>query len=324
MESNATKRKKRKTRKCLDEIRKRSRRTGQILFESDDNKLGEMYSKNIPKCMITSNRLTLRMFPNAIRSKTITRPALLDLEHKPNMNFEELVKGKKVNCNLQNTTRVRIPLNDFGNGNEFFTNKTHVPDNHILSDSVISKETIIQNADDGKENFDLFSSMDELTNKSPNSIGTQSVSTITSTSTQSLHEDNGYALYEEFMSEVPACLQQNSKLVQEDIMKKTKMLLQNLFIESCYQECEDNILKCIKNDPPKNKYFTSRQVVHNPMDYIRLGHIQEQNECHKMSGSLSESESSSCSPLRAPSSLTSPSDALQDTPDYTYYPHRLN
>ncbi|CAB3235061.1 unnamed protein product [Arctia plantaginis] len=326
--SNGAKRKKRKTRKCLDEIRKRSRRTGQILFEKDDGRFDEMFhNKNIQKCMLTSNRLTLRMFPKAIQSKTITRPVLLDLEHKPNLNLDELVRDTNIYKAQNRNFRTPIFSNIDNNG-ESFQNKSHNSNYSLIENSLIENEQIVKNCDD-KEDLEMFSSMDELNNKSPISMGTPPASSMTSSSTQSLREDNGYNLYEEFMSEIPACLQQNSKLIQEDVMKKTKMLLQNLFIESCYEECEDNILRCIKNDKAKNMYYTSTEVVHNPIDYIRQGHVQHQTLFHNSSESISGSDSASQSPLRDPSCLSSPSDTtlsivIQDTPDYTYYPHRLN
>lgn len=323
--SNGAKRKKRKTRKCLDEIRKRSRRTGQILFEKDDGRFDDMFlNKNVQKCMLTSNRLTLKMFPKAIQSKTITRPVLLNLEHKPNLNLDELVRDTNV-YRARNIRNVRSPIID--KNVKYFQSKSHSSNYCLIDNSLIQNEQIVQNCED-KEDFEMFSSLEELNNKSPISIGTPPASSMTSSSTQSLRGDNGYNLYEEFMSEIPACLQQNTRLIQEDVMKKTKMLLQNLFIESCYEECEDNILRCIKNDKPKNTYYTSTEVVHDPMDYIRQGHAQHQTH-HNVSESISGSDSASQSPLGPPSCLTSPSDTplsivIQDTPDYTYYPHRLN
>lgn len=343
---NMAKRKKRKSRKCLDEIRKRSRQTGQILFEKDNGKVCNLFTNyiNVNNCVITNNRLTLRMIPKAVQSETITRPTLADLKQTQKLNLDELVKGTKVLTTL-NSTRVTLPelfTDRFDNNVEHFNNENvkFIANKCALEDSVNDEDLVVKNINGQEEklssNFDLLTSMDsnEMTDKSPDSIGAQSVSTLTTSSNQSLHSDFGYNQYEEFMSEIPTYLKQNATFVEEEeVMTKTKVFLQNLFIESCYQECEDKVLKCIKNNTAKNVNYTpSEMIVHNPMDYIRLGHVEQQSLFHQSSrirGPIVRSCSTPQSPLIALSSpAVSPDTPLSviahETPDYTFYPHTLN
>lgn len=334
---NTTKRKKRKTRKCLDEIRKRSRRTGQILFEKDNGKVCDSFSNynTANNCFVTNNRLTLRMFPKAVRSETITRPALDDLKNKSNFNLDELVKGTKA----LSSTNVRMPelINTFDNSIEHLGNENFKISNKCaLKESITFKQSDVQNMCHQEENnSDMFTSMDsaEVTDKSPHSLRALSVSTLTTSSNQSVHDDFGYNLYEEFMSKLPTYLKRNTTIIEEDVMKKTKVYLQNLFIDSCYQECEENVLKYKKGNTTNKDYTPpSEMIVHNPMDYIRLGHVQQQSLFHRTS-SLRVTIDGGCSipqsPLLAPSSPAASPDSplnviVNDTPSYTYYPHRLN
>lgn len=333
--SNIVKRKKRKTRKCLDEIRKRSRRTGQNLFEKDSSKVGNHNFNTVNNCLVTHNRLTLRMFPKAVRSETITRPALIDLKEKSNLNLDELVKGVGKAINTSNSTNVRMPEFD-ANSSEHLKNENFKFSNKCtLDESTSYNEPDIENMNSQEEklssNFDLFTSMDsaEVTDKSPESTRAQSVSTDMTSSNQS--DDFGYKMYEEFMSEIPTYLNQNATLIQEDVMKKTKMFLHNLFLESSYQESGENMIKCEKTNT-ENDYTHNEMIVHNPMDYIRLGDVQQQSlfpRPSRIGGVIDGGCSIPHSPLLAPSlpgaSPDSPlSVIVNDTPDYTYYPHRLN
>lgn len=339
--SNTTKRKKRKTRKCLDEIRKRSRRTsGQILFKKNSGKVYEHFSNhnNVNNCLVTNNRLTLRMFPKAVRSETITRPVLENLKEKTTLNLDELVKGTRAISTLS-STNVRMPelINTFDNSIEHLKNE-HFFNKCAVEESINYKESNGKNMNSQEENFssnfDLCTSMvsAEATDKSPDSIGAESVSTLTTSSNQSLQDDYGYPLYEEFMSEIPTYLKRNVTFIEEDVMKKTKLFLQNLFIESCYQECEENVLKCKKENIANKKDTPREMIVHDPMDYIRLGHVQQQSLFYRptrISRTIDGGCSQPQSPLLAPSlPAVSPDSPLSvivnDTPDYTYYPHRLN
>ncbi|KAJ8724703.1 hypothetical protein PYW08_016177 [Mythimna loreyi] len=275
------------------------------------------------------------MFPKAVRSETITRPAL---EDKPNLNLHELVKGTEPISSLKSNSEQMPELTDsFGNDIENFKNDSLL-DKCTLEESINYKVLDVTKSMSSQEenlssNFDLFTSMGstEATDNSPDSIGAQSVSTLTS-SNLSLHDNFGYRLYEEFMSEIPTYLKQNAAFVEEDVMKKTKVFLQNLFIESCYQECEENVLKNKKANTLNKKDTPRELIVHDPMDYIRLGHVHQQNLFHQPSRILTTIDGG-CrtphSPLLAPSlPATSPDSPLSvivnDTPDYTYYPHRLN
>lgn len=325
--SSATKRKKRKTRKCLDEIRKRSRCGTKDPIKKTPvlGKLREIVSNvNDPRKpisnnnYITSNRLTLAMFPKAIRSETITRPVLSDIQHGAcNYNLSKVVtNGRPPNAVLYNDNNAQ-PDGDsdfIKNSDEESMSSAYDKCNEIQKDSTSENRS---NGGISPRSFILFSPMhqaaeNDLIEESPNE---HFVSTPTSSS-QSVRECYGYQLYEEFMNEIPIYLRENAPaLLKEDVMKKTRTVLHNIYMHNCRRGCEDNILQCIKTSVSASNKSNHDTIVRNPMDYLKLGYSWQQT-------------TEPAPPLAADSTVESPAPAPQslihDTPEYTYYPHKLN
>lgn len=246
--TDTAKRKKRKTRKCLDEIRKRSRRTSCAHFDIDENKSADLYSRNIQQCIITDNRLTLRMFPNVIRSKTVTRPIIT----LPSLHLAR---------NSQEPDAVTSPRQRLADGHEYFGAGRHIPVNYDYENSEENKS------------FDMFSSVDEVSEESDGGEEAQL---------------SARAQYEALMSEVPACLQRNTKLIREDVMKDTKALLRDLYLQS------------------------RRELSPSRCDTVAFTSAPER-------ASSNVSDSGSASSTSSPLAIV-----MRDSPEYTYYPHRLN
>lgn len=321
---SALKRKKRKTRKCLDELRKRSRRNanGCDTYKKSPlvNKLGEAVTHLvrlkpiIGKNCITSTRLTLPMHPKAIQSETITRPEL-----------SEIRQARVLNRKLTSTvTSANIPLQVSNSESDLRRNSDEdiIDDtfgryseiNQISPQELIASGNVSDQSKNSPSSFILFSPLDQVrdTDILEESPFRDTASTPTSPSSHSSHEDYGYHLYEEFMNEIPTYIKQNTPaLIKEDVLMKIKSLKQNLYREECHQECEDNILNYIKTNMLTNNLFSpSSAIVENTMDYIR--------QRLKSSAPISTNSGSPCS------SITPPTAPTHDTPDYIYYPHKLN
>ncbi|CAH1635443.1 unnamed protein product [Spodoptera littoralis] len=327
-----TKRKKRKTRKCLNEIRKKSLRTGHLFFEKEKDNISDLIP-NYNKCIITKERLSLRTFPKTVRSETITRPVLAELKQKPNLKLDELRSGSKVLDTLNSTV---VKLSNFSrslkNTNDHIERyKVENPMSLICSmgSNKYDEDSYVINMCNQEDKFNntnvcSFIDPDQRSNKSSSSIGVHSGPSPTSTSNHRFHDSFRYDLYEEFISEIPKYLKQTVKTMEGDIVKNTKVVLKQLFIsECCYQE----------------KYYTPKKViVRNPMDYIRLSHVQQRSLFHQSSRSrrtFDEIDSFPPSPIVISSSpsishhfASSPDSPLNvivnNTPDYSFYPHRLN
>lgn len=338
-----TKRKKWKTRKCLNEIRKKSRRTGHTFFQSENDYLSN-FIPNYNKFIITNERLSLRMFPKTVRSETITRPVLTDLKQKPDLKLDELINGSKV-LNTLNSTVVRLSSFDKSLKNTNDHIERYKMENSMpLTSSMGSKnyeDSYVINmwSQENKLNdtlnvYSLIDS-DDICNKSSSSTGEHSGSTPTSTSSRRFYDNFGYNLYKEFISEIPKYLKETVKTMEGDVIKNTKVCLKQLFIrECCYKESEEDLSKCIKST---TKYYTpTKVIVHNPMEYIRLSHVQQRSLFNQSSRSTRTRDESgrfppspvvfSLSPTTShhAASLDSPlSVIVNNSPNYSYYPHRL-
>lgn len=329
--TSATKRKKRKTRKCLDELRKRSRRSTDSLIKPTamGNLKETISSLNEPLKLInnnnyiTTNRLTLAMFPKAIRSETITRPVLSNIQHNVSSNnFSKIVSSTVIlddkngqpnddsdfikNSDEESMTSAYDRCKEMGQislQKESNSEKMSTDDN-ISPRSFILFSPVRQSAD-----TDLFE-------ESPNE---HSVSTPTSSS-QSIRDRCGYQLYEEFMKEIPMYLKENAPaLLKEDVMKKSRTVLHNVYMDSCRRECEDNILQCIKTSVSTSKkpFANHNTIIHNPMDYLRAGYVSWRQSTAPTMSVAPDAESAAESPAPQTS-------LIHDTPEYTYYPHKLN
>lgn len=315
-----TKRKKRKTRKCLDELRKRSRSTSVTGDPSNkilpqvcefSNLIGAKQSNNC----ITSKRLTLTMFTKAVRSETITRPLLCDAKQDSNLNM-----------NLKSP--VISPLNIMVNPK---SSDESTP--KICNDSDIPRQSELENfrhdSENSSDSMILFSPMQKEENRTfRESANEETISTITSTSRSV--EDLGYQLYEELIEDIPLHLRRIlPNLIKEDVLNKTKTSLQNVYFENLQKQYEPpkSDESCVKqNGLISDRSCTTNEIVQNPMDYIKIGWRQRyQHSYHESSASnadisLPQTPHTLCSPLVSPQLHS----VLSYTPDYEYYPHRLN
>ncbi|CAD0244603.1 unnamed protein product [Spodoptera exigua] len=285
------------------------------------------------------------MFPKTVKSETITRPVLANLKQKPDLKFNELINGSKVLSSI-NSSVVKLSgfadtLDNSNNHFERYKVENSVSlicsmgSNKYNDCNVINMWSKEDKLNDPLNVYSTFN-LDEISNKSPGIIGSHSGSS-TSSSSPRFNDNFGYNLYEEFISEIPTYLKQTVKTMEGDVIKNTKTFLKQLCIrECCYQEKEENLVKCMKST---KQYYTPRKViVHNPMDFIRMSHVQQQSlfqQSPRLRRTLSESSSFPPSPVVASSSpatlhdiASSPESPLSiivsDTPHYSYYPHRLN
>lgn len=331
--TNITKRKKRRTRKCLDELRKRSRRyTVYNSIKSKSplrNKVTNARSEVLVKSnnnYITSKRLTIAMFSKAIRSETITRPMCSDVMQEPKI----CIKRPRGSTFCTVTANCFEAKEDSNGDSDYIRhsedNSKEVFESCLGHDTQKNCSDIENQGDTSAESYLLFSPEEEvrgidLFDETQN----EAVSLVTTPSLASSEESYNYHLYDEFMKEMPLYLKENvPALIKEDVTKKAKIYLHNIYMESCRQECENNILQCIKSNmlSGNNKSNISREtIVQNPMDYLRLGYAWRQNkgQVHDPAGASPDSPGLSTTPLSPPVDS-----AIHDTPDYDYYPHKLN
>lgn len=318
------KRKKRKTRKCLDELRRRARIVSiknDVPYQKTCNKPIQNFKNSNCKrdnnnC-ITSKRLTLTMFAKAIRSETITRP--LNYDEKQDRNLVINTKSPPTSpLNIVVESRSSDASGNIGN-----TNKTDIGK---LSDS----DNYLNHDDNSFDNFVWFSPSRQVErHRFP---GTENEDTISmATSTSRTNEDLGYNLYEELLDDIPTFARRNlSNFIKYDVMRKTKTCLQNLYMENFHQNQENvqvNIVPSILHTSISTSDISQttpkENIVQNPMDYIRIGWRR---------GGLRHSYDSTpsdpgMSPLRSPppcSPVTTQISIISYTPDYNFYPHRLN
>lgn len=299
-EMKKTKRKKWRTRKYLNEIRKRSQRCGNTLSNDyvDDcsNKIKFPTKKS---SNITNKRLTLSMFPKAVRSETITRPVLAEIKHKQSIN--DIVKDKTS----------PIVLNT--NINDKFQSKSD--DQHSISDILIVANELThdeQSIEDDKTPFgsSVLVSHDR---KDDAALSDESnINLFTPTPPKETPE-----LYENFMEEPPHLLREvlpdrffkynAMKDMREELNKTETEILKSPF----------NTSTCIK----KGK-LTRNSIVENPIEYIRQAQTvpNDVTESCNSSSEVSDIQPSMQSPLPL---LMDPTIIL-DTPEYNYYPHKLH
>lgn len=325
-----TKKKKRRTRKCLDEIRKRSRRTMSDGCYGDNF---QQHAKNNTETvpidshrLVTMNRLTLSVFPKAIRSETITRPLLEEIKHKSSCThtYQDLnnsikssssPKDLEVECFGHPVTNNSMPMCDLReslqeNGGGFISTP--------LRD--------FQNSD-----MNILETPARLMGK------IYSTSSTTSLSLETLEGNHEHELYEELMNNISSHLKKvTSALINEDVIKNTKVKLQKLYNRSWGKENQTSMLKHEKtHESTATLKCLKDSIAQKPLDYIRLKHAQQQgiyDECHSGNSDTFSSQSSTAA---APASaiLDSPLTfrrksthkvAVYDTPEHNYYPHRLN
>lgn len=298
--SKVAKRKKRKTRRCLDEMRNRSLRMRGDLSAHRENPVRD---ERKASSLITTNRLTLNMFPKSIRSETITRPILEEIKQQSSLACQSLDK---------NTNRIASK------------NKVHCSEN---SNSAASNNSMplfdLQGTPQEHHSKYLNYSLSPTTQVGRASMAASSCSTTSVSSETS--DGDAHEFYEELMNQVSAHLQKlSSAVVKEDFMKDTKMNLRNLLHKTCLEKCFESCSQGALKSPEE-------LIVQNPLSYLKLRQVHEPVK-YDESG-LSEPSSIAPSPAAYGSSPQFPLDslaasthniALLNTPQYSYYPHKLN
>lgn len=330
----ATKKKKRRTRKCLNEIRKRSRRPMRSdIFEQTSQQREKINRAEEGQAhrLITMNRLTFNMFPKAIRSETVTRPLLEEIKQK---SSHTILPDKNINCSSKDPEVER-----FEHCNSAASNNS-MPMFDLEEESL--QEHVSNHSDIPLRNYlDSHSPTCEVYNtKTPAELQARIYSTTTTTSfsSQTSDGDHGQELYEEIMSKISSHLNKvTSATIKEDVIKNTKVNLQNLFNKSWSKEYK---ISMVEHEKSNKSTTTTLQplkdsIIQNPLDYIRLRQEQQQrmhDDCHSDLAELFSSApaaTASYSAHQTHSPLTYRTDctrniALYDTPEYNYYPHRLN
>lgn len=315
------KRKKRKTRKCLDELRKRSRnnstksdllpkRPCRNIDPINSFKENKMSNNNY----ITSKRLTLTMFAKAVRSETITRPLLLDgkqsqvsvssIKSPVTSPFRMVVESKSdydsAKASSEQGSLVR--QSDCENSNAFNQDSN-------------SSDSIVWCSPRRQRESNRFRDLKNEDN----------ISTVTTNSRST--DDFGYHMYEELLEDISLYARRNlSNFVNNDIMKKTKTHLRNLRRQNVIENRE-NIQVDVVPSIQQTSFFKSDRsytapketIVQNPMDYIKIGWRQDYESTPSEGVSPSHSP-----PLYSPRAQTHMPSVISFTPDYNFYPHRLN
>lgn len=300
--SHAAKRKKRRTRKCLDEIRKRSLRSTFCDLIPNDAVSSKQTKKIESRALfaITSKRLTLQphCFSKAVKSETVTRPLIAAAPETEEFCVYNGFNSRNVEKKLEH-------------------------ENNYCQAESLHNQSASENAgnDDNVSNEQLDSQPECF-----NILCSPEAAPSTSASSQNpLQDCGGYQLYAQFLKELPFHIERNSPdLINKNIMKKTKTFLQNVYTEGCRRKSRKRISTCA-NDTTESlirskechKSKPSDIIIQNPIDYIKMSVVRNQ-ECQ-------QEDSSTYSPCSPALPLeVSPLAVIQDTPEYTFYPRKLN
>ncbi|CAG9787534.1 unnamed protein product [Diatraea saccharalis] len=296
-----TKRKKRKTRKYLDEMRKRCRKDFASLETQFKKKCIE-----IKHNYIKGNLSKINMFTNAVRSETITRPLFSNIrceQHQSN-NRKRNTHSKAVKDIVDCHQSSSKPCRDYIINHELDTNN-------------------IQNYNDIKENCS-----DELIPSSP--LKYMSVESCNfdsanneKTMSSSLSEDNyGNLLYEELLDTISMYIKNNFLTPKDDlVVRKTKESLQKIRPLTFHNEINKI---CIATSDDWEGYSIKEKIIQNPMDYIKLGCMMRSsyyNHREEDSDEDPPTRDGSYSSYYETQNLHSP---LSHMPEYDFFPHKLN
>lgn len=305
MSSNPTKRKRRRTRKCLDELRKRSRR---LIFSNNSSEKvyenNQYLHNNVKEMNFHTSRLTLAMFPKAIQSETITRPLLAEMSKRLKVDLSDIVGNKT--CESSEKSKNVKNKNKLRDLNLKEANEDSTTDNFFK-----------QNAQYVTNTTNTFGSYVLL---SPNNLETSQTDSDTPEGPETHHRIQD--LYEDFLSDASSYMKANASeaLLKDYNLKKVKQKLQELYIKNNIHITSTATLN------QRNQLFqVEESLVQNPMDYIR-------QKCEKYQGltafsnNFSETSSLSVNSPQSPSAplLSSPKSIHYETPEYIYFPHKLN
>lgn len=310
---NKLKHKKRRTRKNLDEMRKRSHNMTKGYSNSNyDNTKKDRGLLKCSKQYITADRLTLALFNKAVKSETVTRLIRSNQTNKKNSSsykndlkstpnhiaiYEKLPSRENSRCLVKSTNN--IGLQDCQT-NIVSILEASSPDSN-LSCSPTKKDTC-----------NIHMSEQELLKTEARSNSYQSTDT-----------DCDHSIYDEFMSNISTYVINNiPELTKEEVINKNIDYLQQSYMESCEQETETNILKCMdkKNIDSNSPYHSVETIIQNPMDYIQKTSSWQQ----VVKNIQTPTHSSSAHTSVSQHSFSSLNILSMESPEYIYFPHKLN
>lgn len=329
------KRKKRRTRRCLDEIRNRLRSKNKFNFIKPGSRNIKFRTEEFKKTddrLVTVNRLTLKaMFPNAITSDTITRPILEEIKQKQSISLADVIKDSTVNTANQHIDDRKVCFSSKINTSASFDN--NIPLEQCNGNSQSGENSNCKTCEAKCSNsillFSPSGSIDKPITQSKPVNGL-----ISSKSPPENTQD--YQHHTNMVKEIPFyCRHLASSSNRED---STITNLQALDLERCQAEYDPNIMKCdIGHDYSNESFqFEDEVLVENPLDYLRIEHDRQQNHTTLhvalLESSGNEGEKSGESTTGESGKVRSPSasdydfhfnDVPYDTPDYNYFPHCL-
>ncbi|XP_059054638.1 uncharacterized protein LOC131848718 [Achroia grisella] len=306
---NLSKRKKRKTRKCLDELRKRS----QHCLTTSNKTVSTVQIGN----KIMFSRFSLSIFPNIIRSNPVTR-FNIQSESSSRKNQSNCITRITQKCSPEVTYATTFD-NDITNVSvNNILNKTFVPCNKR---GEIGIEKIIE--DNSPENNILFNPLE--VNMDEETFDDTTTSTEVCFSPGSIR-NNYYDLYEKIMKDISIYLRNNApRLFEEDVMASTKSYCRSLYKHSInkweYGFCEERISNI---EYSKVSYKARNTLVENPIEYLTYGNMRRQNVLTKFRMSDSTTIEVPNSPSSPFASGVQTKSVLHTTPDYNFFPHKLN
>lgn len=328
-----SKRKKRKSRKNLNELGKKC---NIILYNRDscctklECNLKKQNNTIKTNCIAGANRLTLGLFHKAVRSETITRETLPEFKQKSILNGNKVMNKKNL-MHYKNSCK----LHHLSTSNE---NDLHSLSNNVMNKSKYKIEEMNYSKQNNKESWiiygnqlsstpilhDLFKPQIAMTPP----IFETSETLQTLSSIESFWDRDGYQLHEEFINSMPKYLAKNIPgLIRHDIMKQTKDFLHDLYIHRYHCETENNISQCIqkyisreKNQSSETSYFSHRTTFEeDSLNYIKMKYTRQR-------GGVCETVTppSISTPNSTTTAINISQLSKQYTPEYIYFPHKLN
>lgn len=331
-----SKRKKRKSRKNLNELRKKcninlyNRDSCCTKFECNLNKQNNIVKTN---CIAGANRLTLGLFHKAVRSETVTRETL------PEFKQQSILNGNKV-MNKKNLMHYKncCKLHNLSTSNE---NDLHSLSNNVMNKSKYKIEEMNYSKQNNKESWIIYGNQlsstpilhdlikPQIAMTPPIFETSETLETLSLSSIESFWNRDGYQLHEEFINSMPKYLVENIPgLIRHDIMKQTKDFLHDLYIHRYHCETENNILQCIqknisreKNQSSETSYLSHRTTFEeDSLNYIKM---KRGTLCETVTSPSISTPNSTTTAINISLSHTSQL-SKQYTPEYIYFPHKLN
>ncbi|CAH2085897.1 unnamed protein product [Euphydryas editha] len=304
--------KKLKTRKNLDAIRKKSRKNLLLTRENNGNDVdlstkNKSFAAKTSFC-ITTNRLTL--FRKAISSDTVTR-RIIGVEK----NKKKLKNSKTDTYNLIHPLKEQVTnIFTVNSGNQNV--KCVSQGEKCTQDSSISDIRVERTPD----SIILFSPLHrngELNISETLQINTHQSNCVLSDLSPSNNLYSQKKLYKNFMNAIPNYLQETASIfLKTNFVNKSKNSLRNLCMEDDHLNNEESLTS---HSDFTLSHSDHDGIFHNPLDLE--GSSYQTVPCPELVSSPSLSTASHSTIRESSSPL---SYIMSDSPEYIYYPHKLN